>query len=258
MSEAHYSVIRYVPDPGRGERLNLGILVWSDEAFALRVDDEAVKRVIRENPLLDRHALLYVDSLLRSFLEDSGQTVASRIDEMLSGRMRFPINLSEPRFTTLAEGSEDALNDTLDRLNERVVTPKRRTARGGETPFQRLEKDLQTPLRRGAVARHHFFETSRTGLPRAVDFYANSSCSTALDAVQLDIENVDQIVLRADAEAFKVEDIVAKNDVRFVVYCAFSTAHELAHTNDNARRIIESVGADVVTSSEDAAKKVMG
>jgi hypothetical protein len=53
MIEAQYSVIRYMADPARGERLNLGVLLWTEGAYRLAVDPSAAERVIRENPRLD-------------------------------------------------------------------------------------------------------------------------------------------------------------------------------------------------------------
>lgn len=48
MTDAQYSVIRYIPDPGRGERLNIGILLWEDQSgeYRLELDEKAVEREI--------------------------------------------------------------------------------------------------------------------------------------------------------------------------------------------------------------------
>lgn len=68
MTPALYAVIRYIPDPARNEALNVGIVAWSEASCRLRIDDEAVARVVRENPHLEREALLYLEASLRDQL----------------------------------------------------------------------------------------------------------------------------------------------------------------------------------------------
>jgi hypothetical protein len=129
MSNARYSVIRYIPDLGRGESLNVGILLWDDEAFAIELDEKAVERVIRENPRLERNALLYVAPLLRDRLSDDTLPVPERVNRMLDSQKGYPIDLTSPRFTTIdgARGWETELR----RLTNRIVVPKRRTSSSG-------------------------------------------------------------------------------------------------------------------------------
>lgn len=257
MSEAQYSVIRYIPDPGRGERLNIGIMVWSDDAHRLRVDKSAVERVVRENPLLERDSLLYVAPMLTDALEATGGPAPAAVEELLSAQKGFPIDLSEPRATSVADTSDGALEETLQRLTDRVVRPRRRS-RGGSSPIKKVEQRLAPLLKAGAVSRNHFFQSTRTGVSRTVDFFANSHRNTALDVVQLELQRADDIRSRADAEAFKVYDLKDQNDVRFVVYCVFSDERGLRETNDNARQVIESIGADVVTGLDEATSAIRG
>jgi hypothetical protein len=257
MSEARYSVIRYTPDPGRGERLNVGILVWGEETYRLRVDQEAVERVIRENPLLERESLLYVEPMLIEALAATGGPASAAVEELLAAQRGFPIELSEPRMTSVEDASPSALDATLQRLNERVVRPKRRSS-ARTSPLQLVERQLKPLLARGAVSQNHFFSTSRTGVPRTADFFANSHMNTALDVVPLDIKKADDIRKRADAEAFKVYDIVERNDVSFVVYCVFSDERGLIETNHNARQVIESIGAKVVTGLDEVTSAIQG
>jgi Protein of unknown function (DUF3037) len=257
MSEAQYSVIRYIPDPGRGERLNVGILVWGDDAYRLRLDDRAIERVVRENPLLERDALLYVAPMLTDALEATGGPASAAVEELLAAQKGFPIDLSEPRLTAVADGSGEALEATLQALTERVVRPRRR-AGGGSSPIDQVERKLAPLVKQGAVSRNHFFAATRTGVTRTVDFFANANVNTALDVVQLELKRADEIRHRADAEAFKVFDLKDRNDVRFVVYCVFSDERGLRETNQNARQIIESIGAQVVTGLDEAANAIRG
>jgi hypothetical protein len=256
MDTAHYSVIRYMPDPGRGERLNVGILLWTPNRYCVRIDETAVDRVVRENPRLARESIFYVSPLLREKLSGEG-SVEERVASLLNGQRGFPMDLSEARFTSVLNYSPDALGDAVDSLLERVVRHKRRRGGSGHDPRQALERRLKVYLKRGLVEKNHSFSSSRSGVARAVDFFANTRINTALDVLKLDLKRADDIRNRADAEAFKVYDITRENDVRFAVYCDLSDDRSLADANDEAQRVIESAGATVVTDPEAAARAVI-
>lgn len=255
MDTAHYSVIRYMPDPGRGERLNIGVLLWVGERYQLRLDDDAIDRVVRENPRLIRDSLLYVGPMIREALLSGGQ-IPERAAELLARQRGFPVDLSEARFTDVA--SREGIDDALDALVERIVRPKRRGGGGrGYDPRKAMAKHLKPLLEQGRVERHHFFKSSGTGIGRAVDFFANSGANTALDVVKLALKEAKEIQSRADAEAFKVYDIRRENDIRFVVYCDFSLDRSLGEANDSARKAIESTGAVVVSNPKEAAGEML-
>src|SRR5438128_1096878 len=130
MRPANYSVIRYIADPARNEPLNLGIIVWTKEGFAAKIDENAVARVVRENPHLERDALLYVDGFIHQQL---ARTVPPFTKDgflrVVAEQAGFPVSFSEPRYTTLSGEGGQALEETLDRLLARIVRPGRR--RGG-------------------------------------------------------------------------------------------------------------------------------
>lgn len=253
MSDANYSVIRYVPDPGRGESLNIGILVWAGDEFRLNLDDAAVKRVITENPRLDSDSLLYVEPLLNERLSSAIVPVPSRIKTLLEGQRGFPIDLSEPRFTTVDPLDEGGLDATLERLTKRVVRPRRRSGRSGPDPGELLERRLKPRIRADTVTRNHFFEKSKSGVPRKADFFVNSGANVALDTLRLAIQRADEIRRRADAEAFKVYDVQqVDRDVSFFVFCQFGQDDDLADANQNARKVIETQGAKIVTDLDEA------
>lgn len=252
MMSASYSVIRYIPDPGRGESLNVGILLWDTEAFQLRVDAKAIERVVRENPLLERDALLYVEPLLRERLSTQvGASVVDRIESFLTSQRGFPIELSEPRSTSVEPGT--GLDVALERLARRIVRPKRRAGGRGTNPLQTLERRLRPLLEAGAVHRNYFFE-SKTRVPRQADFYANSGGNVALDVLRLALAQGDAIRLRSDAEAMKVYDVLGANNPPndYVVLCEFGNDPVLGETNENARTVIEAQGAKIVTDLDEA------
>lgn len=258
MSDARYAVIRYVPDPGRGESLNIGILLWEEESadYRLRVDQEAIERVIRENPRLERDSLLYVEPMLQERLSSAVVPATSRIKSVLENIGGFPLDISEARFTTI--GPDDAgLDITLDRLIDRIVHPKRRSG-GGPNPLKAMDRRLTPWIRKDQVARNHFFAQTKSGVPRAADFFANSGANVALDVVRLALQKADNIKLRADAEAFKVLDVLeAESQVNdYIVYCDFSEAEEFQETNDIARQVIAAQGAHVVSDPQEAVELI--
>lgn len=241
-----------MPDPGRGERLNIGILLWAADRYHLRLDDDAVDRVVRENPQLVRDSLLYVAPMIRERLQEGDGDMSDRIAGLLAQQHGFPVDLSEARFTKLE--SATALEDAVDALVERIVHPRRRgRPSSGFDPRKAVEQRLRPLVSRGSVERHHFFKTSGTGVGRAVDFFANHGANAALDVVRLAITKASDIQSRADAEAFKVHDIQKQNDIDFIVYCDFSFDQELKGANADARKVIESTGATVVTEPDEAA-----
>lgn len=256
MRSADYAVIRYVADPGRNEARNVGLIIWDEHDCRLYIDDLAVERVVRENTFLERDALLYLEPFLRDELSVTSPFNRERFLTLLNNQRWFPVILTEPRYTTLQEDQPGALEATLERLLKRVVRPGQRGGGSGFNPVRALAKRLRPLIQQQVLEPNHFFTASLTGLPRKVDFYANHGANTALDTLRLAIKDAGDIRTRVDAEAFKIEDICSKNNVNFIVYCAFSNEQALADANESARHVMTSVGATVVTNLDDAAREV--
>lgn len=254
MRPARHAVVRFVPDPARNEELNIGIVVWDETSCRVRVDPDAVARVIKENPHLSRDALGYVEPSLRQTFLAYGRSNPDLIVDWIEHQRGFPLLLTEPRQTTVKDGQ--GLDETLDRLIEYVVHPSRR-AGGGVRPAQVIAKQLRPLLRRDLIHQNYAFACRRSKSQRVVDFYANSQTNTALDTLSLALKKADDIRLRADAEAFKIEDIQENHRmVRFVVYCRFSKDQHLTTVSESARATLQSVGAEVVTDIESAVQAV--
>lgn len=250
MLPAHYSVIRYMPDPGRGERLNIGVLLWTERQYALQFDDAALNRVLRDNPRLERESLYYIAPMIRQSLRGDGD-LEGRVLSLLSTQNGFPFDLTEARFTAVNDQSAAGLDEAVEGLVARIVRPKR-IGRGSIDGRQLLERRLRPLVRQGKIQPHHVFRAKLTGLERVVDYYANSSVNTALDVLKLSVTKADEIRSRADAEAFKVYDITRDNDLRFVVFCDLSRDRSLQEANESAQRVLRSTGAQVATSLEEA------
>lgn len=262
MSEAQYSVIRYIPDPARGERLNIGILLWDEDSadYRLSLDEKAIERVIRENPRLERDSLLYIEPMLSEQLSTAVTPVTARIKTMLEKQHGFPLELADPLFTTMMpegdlEDDRDSLDATLDKLVNRIVHPKRR-GRGYPSPKDQMATRLRPLIRTHAVSRGYPLRSTRTGVSRHVDFFANSGANVALDVLQLAVTKAEEIRQRADAEAYKVYDVLggggAVND--YLVYCQFADDRQLEDVYGDARTVIEAQGARVLTDPDEAAK----
>jgi len=253
MEPASYSVIRYMPDPARGERLNIGVLLWTPHRYVVLLDDGALDRVVRENPHLERESLYYVHPAIRDLLDTDGP-MDKRVSDLLANQKGFPADLTEARYVAVPDMTADALGDTADELIARVVRPHRRS--GGGAGFDArsvLEQRLRPLVRTGMVEPHRLFTASWTGRTRAVDYYANSHLNTALDVLKLNVRDADEVGRRADAEAFKVYDIRRENDVRFVVYCDLPLDRELDKISKEAQSALKRTGAIVVTTPDDAA-----
>ena len=256
MTSANYAVVRYVGDPGRNEALNFGILVWHDTSYKLRIDDEAVARVIRDNPHLARDGLMFLDASLARRLAEIPDVPQRAIPNFLARQSGFPVAFSETRLTTVVDQGDAALDETLDRLVTRIVRPKRRSAGFSVSPVGAVERGLSPLIKSHLIHRAHAFPSSRTGVPRVADFFANSTANLALDAMNLSLTRADEIRRRVDAEAFKVSDVRDVNDVRYVVYCSLSQDEKLLDANEEARTVLGSVGAEVISQVDEAIREM--
>lgn len=254
MSDADYVVIRYTPDPARNEALNIGVLAWTGIDMQVKIDDNAVARVVRENPQLETDALLYLEDLILSGFAGAGSS--AEVLQVLGHQPGFPVSFTDPRQTSVLPGG--SLEETMERLVTRIVTPRRRTGGGGASPASAVHRRLRALKASPPVMRNHFIEASASGAPRAVDFFVNHGANKALDVLRLNVSQADEIRRRADAQAFKVWDVIQKNEVKFTVLCACSSDRQLTHTYDLARRTIEAAGAAVVTSTDEAVKSLVG
>lgn len=256
MRRGHYIVVRYIADLARNEPRNVGVMVWDDAQYRLRIDEDAVSRVVRDHPHLERDALRHIESSVLRQLTPSGEFDPQQIREQLTAQRGYPILFTEPRLTTLEGTPAEALDVSLDRLVRRIVHPRRRGGGGGGGAIQELTRRLFPLVKRTLIHRNYAFPTSRSGLPQAVDFFANSRTNLALDTVRLAVRDADTIRDRSGAEAFKVFDILECNHhvQQFLVYCDFLPDEEYHEANERARRILESVGATVVTDVEDTAR----
>ncbi len=253
MIRAEYSVIRYNADPGRDEWLNIGIVLWDHQGFQVRIQGDAINRVIRDNPHLERDALLHLESQIQAELEGHDSYDPDNLVEQLKEQPGFPVAFTEPRPTLLDTDTAQAFQKELDWLVGRIVQTKRRFGGSPQNVAMVMERKLGAYIARNVVQRHHPFATSRSGLRHTAEFYLNSSTNVAVDILGLAVQQAEIIRQRAWATAFKVNDVQTANDyIRYYVVCQFSEQAQLAEVNRNARLAIESTGATILTDVDEA------
>jgi hypothetical protein len=261
MIPAQYSLIRYIPDPARNEPLNVGILVWSGSGIRLRLEPQALERIIRENPHFQKSALsLLEDSLASEVAQAARDEPLRAVPRFLDEQRGFPVLFSEARHTMIEAETEEALDETLTRLLERIVRPRRRPG-GSSVPSlsDQMAKQLAPLIKHGVVTTNHPLHTGRSGVMRSVQFYRNSTTHTAVDTLRLSLKRADDIALRADAEAFKIDDIKSgNNDIKFVVLCDLPADEDMLPAADGAKTVLASVGASVTTDVAGAAAALSG
>ncbi|MBI3970637.1 MAG: DUF3037 domain-containing protein [Chloroflexi bacterium] len=259
MRPARYAVVRYVADPARNEPLNVGVVIWDDHEYCLRVDADASQRVVRENPFLARDAMLSLEAQLQDEVEHAVERAPGAhegIARWIGRQSGYPVLLTEPRATTILTERGESIDDALDRLVSRLVVPRRRGG-GGLTPVSELAKQLRPLIREHQVYTDRPFRTTRTGVPRTVDFFVNSYINVGLDALQLAIASADDVILRADAEAHKIEDIRSKNPVEIWAYCHVSPWDEMQPVYGQAFTIMSEAGATKIFTKPDDAAEAM-
>ncbi len=257
MKTAHYAVVRYVADPARNEPVNVGIVLWSGYESRIKFEPDALARVVRQNPHLTGDSLLYLEPFLKSKLAgDKLHNGSFDFDQWDREVNLFPVIVSKPLFTSVGDTSEEALDDEVESLLSRIVRPPKRSGGSHRSPTKDLARRWKPFLTTKRLVQNHVFQESRTGNPRTVNFFANSGANVAVDIVGLAVQRADEIQQRADAEAYKIEDVRARHEVQFIVHCPVNWDEQYREVNEAAIRSIQSAGADVVTDIDEAAQRL--
>jgi hypothetical protein len=148
-----YSVLRFVPDPARGEAVNLGLLVGDDDAqeWELRLIQN-----LRRAKAVDDHGVLqlalsfvdqletHIEALERVSERSSVAPISSELVTRLAGEMQNIVQLTPPA-PVVAASAEEALDLLFDEL---LVDP---TARR----YRFLKKHPAVGATRRAYRNHH-------------------------------------------------------------------------------------------------------
>lgn len=236
--------------------MNIGILAWDAAGYELRLDEAATARVIRDHPFLPSDALRALQSSLDEQLRHIEPFSPDSVGKLLAGQRGYPVSWSESRITSVDESKHETLACAADRLVARIVHPQRRGGGGGPRSIDLFARRLDVLVKTGAISRGHVFPRSATGIRRSVDFFANHDANVALDVVKLAYKRADDVLLRADAQANKVSDVLAQNDVIFLVYVELSPDPKMLDANATARQIVEAAGAQVSSDFDEAATRI--
>ena len=83
---------------------------------------------------------------------------------------------------------------------------------------------------------------SKSGVKRTVDYCSQEGGLQALDVLKLNLSKISDIQSRIDAEAYKVQDILSHNGLRFAVLCDFPSDTDARHDVQQRAKLIEREG----------------
>lgn len=252
MNVGAYSLIRSVPDPIRGEVFNIGIVAWSDDQVRIEVDEDAAKRAVNQSRYLAKDAWAYYECFLRDLLIEDGVINQSVLDEFAATPRGETLRLSKASFMRFPDG-EQGFNERVLEIVKRLVAPIHRGG-GSGSPAKDIRVRLKSLIDSKAVQQNYPFLQTRSTVPRSCEFFVNSGANVALDTLRLDLSKPNLVYERIDAEATKIADIRSSNGVRFFVYCQAGQDEASLPIVDRARKVLDSVEAEVVLSLDEASE----
>lgn len=267
-----YLLIRAVPDVGRGEFFNVGMVAWADGELFLELSDEAIQRAakVARDGLKDWKAI-DIETHLKSVFQD-GQRFLENLELAVSRQRGYPISYSEPRRMSLRPKTPTArvFDEVVRRLFDELVTPPVKTvigtnkSPGAPTPIQRLDQLLGSLNDTDKLKRSHAL-LGPTGVEFRVNYFISSRFNVALDVIDPN-QAVDEVRKEGFAEAYKVDQVIKSrsNIAEFYVLCDASRIADRRSAVNLARNIaiedvqkaLSGVGAKVLTETVVAAKVI--
>lgn len=246
MNPVQYVVVRYIADRVRYEPLNVGIVLWEGEHSHVRIDQEAIDRVLRDYPNLHKDAL----TDLRAILEE--ETRNRTIEEFIDAQQGLPYELTDVRD---ASPNKEA-PEILEILTERLVRPQKKKGGGRMSPVTRVAHQFKPYIEQSIMTKDYQFVKSNSGRPRKLSFFANHGANFGIDVVSLALMDADRIRDRAHARAFEYSDIKAVNDVSILTYCPIYQYEQVREATEDARASFESVDVEFITNIDDVTREV--
>lgn len=252
IEQGYFSLIRWRPDLVRDECRNLGVALVDQEGEWAGVRHVAPSSLPEA---IGQQGIVY-DLLVAMEERARGNGALTRTDlEGMSRAFSTYLVITEPQPVAVLDGDFAASLEAL--WKDYAQPPGRPVAPKLKAVFAQRFR----PLIKSGRLQMDYLLASGSGAPRRVDFFANSGANVAFDALRLSLKQGDEIMRRADAEAFKIEDIRRGSpDVRFVVYCEFSSG-TAPPTGEVVAKVLQSVGAEVTWEVDEAVqrmKRVMG
>lgn len=252
---SHYSVVQYVPDSVIDERVNIGVIVFDENVVLSRFlsDWRRVHAFGGEDvKFLKDFASEVVgkSGVAQKSLREQVRALANDDILGMAESWSHAIQLTTPRGSTLdVEGLlVDVASRFLHRTKPRAVTPKVDVS-------TELKQQLQSLVDSQQVVPDHTFKESASGVPRQVAYFANHHANVALDILKVNYQNATSLIRAADAEANKIHDIRASNDLNgFITLFKGDIDAALVAADDQAEKILTSAGAKVIRDPLEGAK----
>lgn len=249
---AEYRVVKFVPDPVRAEPLNIGLLMYIEDAVSVSVPTEALERAARWCSSLDRSGFAALgdrlgDELVRAVhrAEDLGELDSAFLPDHVGA-----VYLSEPRRLDLDDTSPERRAEVFRFLVDRLVMPPKQVVYGGgDNEARKLAKSIGAAVRT-VVPSAATFEpvVGRSGRPYVADVYLKGD--TPLIVSALVPSSGWQGVRLLEAKAFEMYDIRRSlGDANLAVCCKFPEL-DPANVRLQAEQIFETVDVRVVSPSE--------
>jgi len=248
ITQGYYSVLKYRADSVRDETKNLGVILTSADGKICKVKHVSAGSLPEA---VQPKSIVY--SWLESLDARCDAGISSAELETLSSELWDTLIVTSPKRTAVL--NED-WNAALMSLWKSFAAPPPGGGRGNFVSA--LASRLRAEINSHVVYRDHALKSSTAGIPRRVDFFANSGANVGVDHLKLALKKEDEIWMRADAEANKVRDILESNPVELYVLCEFSQERTMQDVNRAARAILLKSNAKIVESVEDAKRVLVG
>jgi hypothetical protein len=246
---AYYCVIQYVPDPGKDERINAGVVAFSGD----QVRAQFVRDWWRVQRFGDR-SISFLKDLARQLKEAENGTgdFTEAVIRTMAGKWMNSVQFSEPRGSLL--NLEDLLDDASQRFLHEPRPPKarprdRRAAAklaakaisdaletlGGKEARGLLKRNKSIP---GRIEEHKFDVAVGNGRP-----------TFAADAFSFEGSDLEGVAIDVRAAAWGFEDVRKKSpdlDLAVVFLAPDLENNEVT----SATRIFDDLGADVVLEAD--------
>jgi hypothetical protein len=224
--EANYSILRYIPDPMRGEPVNIGIIIWTGNVYEFLLDHEALGRALTLNPDLEASTFEDFGEYLSRQLSYAEGSVETEFENSLNQIISYPLVLSDPIYTSMDDVSADdehlrsLLFAEASDLAKILVHLRKRSVASRRTSAQVVLRQKLHPFIVNRRVREQYEVKGRnTGDPRSISFYANSGVNVGLDVVPLPSGKFGKqsVIRTADATAYELADIIGSSSVRSIV-----------------------------------------
>jgi hypothetical protein len=253
MSKGYYSVIRCIPDPARGELLNIGVVIWANKRFLVDVDRAAARRAAKETPGLSLDSFDSAAEMINARLLDLDPINKTTFEKMRKNHRGVPFLFSEPQFVNISGIGTDNLSESLERLMDRLIAAHRpRSAIPASPPLvDLLEGNILPLIALGKVRARCPLVGRKTNHEYHVDFKAGS---TVLDILMLDVQDDEALMRRIGAEAYKIYDLTDGAAVAnyYVLPFTGSEVEQRRFDADPTQKAISSVAGKIVATVNEA------